>query len=101
MRLSLRDISFNTVSACNISFVVGVFQFFTGNISPTKKSVDVGWGKLDQNWTEMKTMFKTPERENQLVLFTFMESLKDRKQFRHNMNFTVLPVAYPIGICFR
>ena len=49
----------------------------------------------------MKTMFKTPEKENELVLFTFMESLKDRKQFRHNMNFTILPVAYPIGKCFR
>ena len=46
-------------------------------------------------------MFKTPNKENELVLFTFMESLKDRKQFRHNMNFTVLPVAYPIGKCFR
>ena len=81
--------------------VVGVFQFFTGNISPTKDSVDVGWGNLDQNWTEFEAMFKTPNKESELVLFTFMESLKDRKQFRHNMNFTVLPVAYPIGKCFR
>ena len=80
---------------------LGVFQFFTGNISPTKPSVDVGWGSLDQNLTEMETMFKTPEKDDKLVYFSFMESLKDRKQYRHNLNFTVLPVAYPIGKCFR
>ena len=64
-------------------------------------AVGVGWGNLDQNWTDSEIMFKTPEKENELVTFSFMESLKDRKQYRHDLNFTILPVAYPIGKCFR
>ena len=80
---------------------LGVFQFYTGKILPPHKSVDVGWGNLDQNWTEMETMFKTPDKENELVSFSFMETLIERKQYRLNLNFNVLPVAYPIGKCFR
>ena len=81
--------------------ILGIFHFFIGYILPSRKSVDVGWGNLSQNWTEMETMFKTPDKETDLVSFSFMETLIERKQYRLYLNFTVLPVAYPIGKCFR
>ena len=46
-------------------------------------------------------MFKTPEKEKELVVFTLMDSLLDRKQYHHDLNFTILPVSYPLGKCFR
>ena len=82
MSLALSLLTFSALSFTQLErkpkifcLCLGVFQFFTGNISPTKPSVDVGWGNLDQNLTEMETMFKTPEKDDNLVYFSFMESL--------------------------
>ena len=100
--LSRMLLPFSSITAYNfVLFYLGVFQLFFGNIVSWEKSIDVGWGNLNQNWIEMKTLFKTPVKEKELVSFSFMESLIDRKQYQHNLNFTVLPVAYPLGKCFR